>query len=113
MDGSDDIACVIIEPIMGNMGVILPEEGFLKGLEKLCRERGMLLIFDEVISGFRVFFGGAQHIWGIDPDITCLGKIIGGGFPIGAFGGKRHIMERLAPSATYIRPALYPGTRLP
>ena len=98
MDGSDDIACVIIEPIMGNMGVILPEEGFLKGLEKLCRERGVLLIFDEVISGFRVSFGGAQHIWGIDPDITCLGKIIGGGFPIGAFGGKRHIMEHLAPS---------------
>ncbi len=97
MDGSDDIACVIIEPIMGNMGVILPEEGFLKGLEKLCGERGILLIFDEVISGFRVGFGGAQHIWGIDPDLTCLGKIIGGGFPVGAFGGKRHIMERLAP----------------
>ena len=94
---SDDIACVIVEPIMGNMGVILPEDGFLKGLESLCRERGILLIFDEVISGFRVAFGGAQHIWGIDPDITCLGKIIGGGFPIGAFGGKRHIMERLAP----------------
>ncbi len=94
---SDDIACVIVEPIMGNMGVILPEDGFLKGLESLCRERGILLIFDEVISGFRVAFGGAQQIWGIDPDITCLGKIIGGGFPIGAFGGKRHIMERLAP----------------
>ena len=97
MDGSDDIACVIVEPIMGNMGVILPGEGFLKGLETLCRERGVLLIFDEVITGFRVAFGGAQHIYGIDPDITCLGKIIGGGFPIGAFGGKRDIMERLAP----------------
>ncbi len=97
MEGSDDIACVIVEPIMGNMGVILPEEGFLKGLEALCRERGILLIFDEVISGFRVAFGGAQHIYGIDPDMTCLGKIIGGGFPIGAFGGKKHIMERLAP----------------
>lgn len=97
MDGSDDIACVIVEPIMGNMGVILPEEGFLKGLETLCRERGILLIFDEVITGFRVDFGGAQHIYGVDPDITCLGKIIGGGFPIGAFGGKRHIMDRLAP----------------
>ena len=97
MDGSDDIACVIVEPIMGNMGVILPEDGFLKGLESLCRERSILLVFDEVISGFRVAFGGAQYIWGIDPDITCLGKIIGGGFPIGAFGGKRQIMERLAP----------------
>ncbi len=97
MEGSDDIACVIVEPIMGNMGVILPEEGFLKGLEALCRKRGVLLIFDEVISGFRVAFGGAQHIYGIDPDMTCLGKIIGGGFPIGAFGGKRRIMERLAP----------------
>ncbi|MDD3845122.1 MAG: glutamate-1-semialdehyde 2,1-aminomutase [Syntrophorhabdaceae bacterium] len=97
MDASDDIACVIVEPIMGNMGVILPEEGFLKGLEALCRRKGILLIFDEVITGFRVTFGGAQHIYDIDPDITCLGKIIGGGFPIGAFGGKRHIMERLAP----------------
>jgi glutamate-1-semialdehyde 2,1-aminomutase len=97
MDASDDTACVIIEPIMGNMGVILPDDGFLKGLETLCRQRGILLIFDEVISGFRVCFGGAQHIYGIDPDITCLGKIIGGGFPVGAFGGKRVIMERLAP----------------
>jgi glutamate-1-semialdehyde 2,1-aminomutase len=97
LNASDDIACVIIEPIMGNMGVILPEDGFLKDLESLCRERNVLLILDEVISGFRVRFGGAQHTWGIDPDITCLGKIIGGGFPIGAFGGKRQIMERLAP----------------
>jgi glutamate-1-semialdehyde 2,1-aminomutase len=97
IESSDDIACVIVEPIMGNMGVILPEDGFLKGLEVLCKKHDVLLIFDEVISGFRVTFGGAQHIYGIDPDITCLGKIIGGGFPIGAFGGKRHIMERLAP----------------
>ncbi len=96
-DSSDDIACVIIEPVMGNMGVILPEEGFLKGLEGLCRKRGILLIFDEVITGFRIAFGGAQHIYDIDPDLTCLGKIIGGGFPIGAFGGKRQIMDRLAP----------------
>lgn len=96
-DVSDDIACVIIEPVMGNMGVILPEAGFLKGLERLCRERGILLIFDEVITGFRVAFGGVQHLYGIDPDLTCLGKIIGGGFPVGAFGGKEEIMERLAP----------------
>ncbi len=97
MDGSDDIACVILEPVMGNMGVVLPEEGFLKGLENLCRQRGVLLIFDEVITGFRVAFGGAQHIYDVDPDLTCLGKIIGGGFPIGAFGGKKKFMDRLAP----------------
>ncbi|MBP6940596.1 MAG: glutamate-1-semialdehyde 2,1-aminomutase [Syntrophorhabdaceae bacterium] len=96
-EGNQDIACVIVEPIMGNMGVILPENGFLKGLERICGERGILLIFDEVITGFRVAYGGAQHIYGIKPDITCLGKIIGGGFPIGAFGGRKEIMECLAP----------------
>lgn len=97
MNATEDIACVIVEPVMGNMGVILPEENFLKSLETLCKTRGILLIFDEVISGFRVMYGGAQHVYGIDPDLTCLGKIIGGGFPIGAFGGKRNIMEQLAP----------------
>ena len=97
VEGNRDIACVIVEPIMGNMGVVLPENGFLKGLERICRDRGILLIFDEVITGFRVAYGGAQHIYGIKPDITCLGKIIGGGFPIGAFGGRKEIMECLAP----------------
>jgi glutamate-1-semialdehyde 2,1-aminomutase len=92
-----DIACLIIEPIMGNMGVILPEKGFLKDVQEICHKSGILLICDEVITGFRVAYGGAQHIYGIDPDITCLGKIIGGGFAIGAFGGKRKIMESLAP----------------
>jgi glutamate-1-semialdehyde 2,1-aminomutase len=92
-----DVACVILEPVMGNMGVILPKSGFLKDLESLCKEKGILLIFDEVITGFRVAFGGAQTIYGIDPDITCLGKIIGGGFPVGAFGGKREIMENISP----------------
>jgi glutamate-1-semialdehyde 2,1-aminomutase len=92
-----DIACVIVEPIMGNMGVIPPQEGFLKGLEELCKGAGIMLIFDEVITGFRVAYGGAQYLYGIDPDLTCLGKIIGGGFPIGAFGGKAAIMEHLAP----------------
>lgn len=94
---ANDIACVILEPIMGNMGVILPEEGFLKGVREICDSKGMLLIFDEVITGFRVAYGGAQRLYGIQPDITCLGKIIGGGFPIGAFGGKKEIMERIAP----------------
>ena len=92
-----DIACLIIEPIMGNMGVILPEKDFLKDVQEICHKSGILLICDEVITGFRVAYGGAQHIYGIDPDITCLGKIIGGGFAIGAFGGKRKIMEALAP----------------
>jgi glutamate-1-semialdehyde 2,1-aminomutase len=92
-----DIACLIIEPIMGNMGVILPDKDFLKDVQEICHKSGILLICDEVITGFRVAYGGAQHIYGIDPDITCLGKIIGGGFAIGAFGGKRKIMEALAP----------------
>ena len=92
-----DIAGVILEPVMGNMGVILPEKGFLAGVQEICRENGILLICDEVITGFRVTYGGAQHLFQIEPDLTCLGKIIGGGFPIGAFGGKREIMERLAP----------------
>ncbi len=97
LDEAKDIACVIVEPIMGNMGVILPREGFLKDLEALCKRAGVLLIFDEVITGFRVAYGGAQHLFGIDPDLTCLGKIIGGGFPIGAFGGKASIMDNVAP----------------
>jgi glutamate-1-semialdehyde 2,1-aminomutase len=92
-----DIACLIVEPIMGNMGVILPGKGFLEDVRELCDAHGVLLIFDEVITGFRVAYGGAQEIYGIRPDLTCLGKIIGGGFPIGAFGGKREIMEHLAP----------------
>ena len=94
---TDDIACVILEPIMGNMGVILPEEGFLRGVRELCSAKGILLIFDEVITGFRVAFGGAQSLYNIRPDLTCLGKIIGGGFPIGAFGGRKDIMEKVSP----------------
>jgi glutamate-1-semialdehyde 2,1-aminomutase len=97
IEKNKDIACVIIEPIIGNMGVIPPEANFLKDLEQLCKGAGVLLIFDEVITGFRVTYGGAQHLYGIDPDLTCLGKIIGGGFPIGAFGGKAAIMEHTAP----------------
>jgi glutamate-1-semialdehyde 2,1-aminomutase len=93
----EDIACLIMEPVMGNMGVILPQRGFLEDVRDLCETHGILLIFDEVITGFRIAYGGAQELYGIRPDLTCLGKIIGGGFPIGAFGGKREIMERLAP----------------
>ncbi len=94
---NEDIACVILEPIMGNMGVIPPEESFLKGIREICASQDILLIFDEVITGFRVHFGGAQALYGIRPDMTCLGKIIGGGFPIAAFGGRKEIMEKVAP----------------
>jgi glutamate-1-semialdehyde 2,1-aminomutase len=93
----NDIAAVIVEPVAGNMGVVAPETGFLEGLRKLCSGYGSLLIFDEVISGFRVALGGAQELYGVYPDLTCLGKIIGGGLPVGAFGGPRDIMEFLAP----------------
>ncbi len=93
----NDIAAVIVEPVAGNMGVVVPKIGFLEGLRKLCSGYGSLLIFDEVISGFRVAIGGAQELYGVHPDLTCLGKIIGGGLPVGAFGGPRDIMEFLAP----------------
>ncbi|MBM4322270.1 MAG: glutamate-1-semialdehyde-2,1-aminomutase [Deltaproteobacteria bacterium] len=91
------IACIIVEPIAGNMGAVPPARGFLEGLRKICDEHGILLLFDEVISGFRVAYGGAQEIFGIKADLTCLGKIIGGGLPVGAYGGKENIMEKVAP----------------
>jgi glutamate-1-semialdehyde 2,1-aminomutase len=91
------IAAVVLEPIPGNMGVVLPAPGFLQGLRELTRRHGTVLIFDEVITGFRVRYGGAQHLYDVRPDLTVLGKIIGGGLPVGAFGGKREIMEQIAP----------------
>lgn len=97
-DNPDQVACVIVEPVAGNMGVVPPKEGFLQGLRNLCDEFGALLIFDEVITGFRVSLGGAQQRFGIKPDLTTMGKIIGGGFPVGAFGGRRDIMEQLSPN---------------
>ncbi len=93
----DHIAAVIVEPVAANMGVVPPREGFLPLLRELCTKHGALLIFDEVITGFRLCFGGAQSKFGIRPDLTCLGKIIGGGMPIGAYGGRADIMKRLAP----------------
>jgi len=93
-----EIACVIVEPIAGNVGLIEPAPGFLRGLRKLCDENGALLIFDEVISGFRASLGGAQGRYGVKPDLTTLGKIIGGGFPVGCYGGRRDLMEQVAPS---------------
>lgn len=94
---TDNIACVIVEPIPANMGVVLPEAGFLKRLREVTRENNIILIFDEVITGFRVALGGAQELFEITPDLTILGKILGGGFPIGAFGGRADIMDFLSP----------------
>ncbi|MEW6615029.1 MAG: glutamate-1-semialdehyde 2,1-aminomutase [Thermodesulfobacteriota bacterium] len=93
----ENIAAIIVEPIPGNMGVIQPKAGFLEGLRKLCDQHGIVLIFDEVITGFRVSFGGAQELYSVFPDLTCLGKIVGGGLPVGAFGGKKEIMEKISP----------------
>jgi glutamate-1-semialdehyde 2,1-aminomutase len=93
----DQVAAVIVEPIAANMGVVPPKEGFLASLRKITRAHGSLLIFDEVITGFRAAYGGAQSLYGIDPDLTILGKIIGGGMPVGAYGGRREIMEKVAP----------------
>ena len=92
-----EVAAVIVEPIAGNMGVVTPAAGFLEGLRDLTTEHGVLLIFDEVISGFRVALGGAQSAYGVTPDITCLGKIVGGGFPVGAYGASAEIMSEVAP----------------
>jgi glutamate-1-semialdehyde 2,1-aminomutase len=92
-----EIACLIVEPVGGNMGVVPPQPGFLELLREVTAESGTLLIFDEVITGFRVSYGGAQKLYGVTPDLTCLGKIIGGGLPVGAYGGKKEIMDHIAP----------------
>ena len=93
----DQIACVIVEPVAGNMGVVPPQPDFLTGLREVTTRNGALLVFDEVITGYRVRYGGAQHLWDVTPDVTCLGKIIGGGLPVGAYGGRRDIMEKVSP----------------
>ncbi|VAX31633.1 Glutamate-1-semialdehyde 2,1-aminomutase [hydrothermal vent metagenome] len=92
-----NIACVIVEPVVGNMGCVLPKKGFLEGLRRITKKFGIVLIFDEVMTGFRVSYGGAQAYYGIEPDMTCLGKVIGGGLPVGAYGGKAEIMSEVAP----------------
>jgi glutamate-1-semialdehyde 2,1-aminomutase len=93
----EDIAAVIVEPVAGNMGVVPPVDGFLEGLRRVTDQAGSLLIFDEVITGFRVSYSGAQSLFGVAPDLTCLGKIIGGGLPVGAYGGRKDVMEMVAP----------------
>jgi glutamate-1-semialdehyde 2,1-aminomutase len=93
----EEIAGVIVEPVAGNMGVVPPVDGFLEGLREITADNGALLIFDEVMTGFRVHPGGAQALYGIEPDLTTLGKVIGGGLPVGAYGGRKEIMEMVAP----------------
>jgi glutamate-1-semialdehyde 2,1-aminomutase len=111
-DEGDSIACVIVEPIAGNMGVVPPAEGFLQRLKALTQARGAVLIFDEVITGFRVAYGGAQGLYGVTPDLTVLGKIIGGGLPIGAFGGRKEVMELLAPQGPVYQAGTLSGNPL-
>ncbi len=109
---AEQIAAVIVEPIAGNMGVIPPRNGFLEGLREICSNTGALLIFDEVITGFRVGPGGAQELYGVMPDLTCLGKIIGGGLPVGAYGGRKEIMSRMAPEGDIYQAGTLSGNPL-
>ena len=111
-DDKLDIACVIVEPVAGNMGVIPPAEGFHEALRSLTKELGIVLIFDEVITGFRLAYGGAQSYFNIMPDLTCLGKIIGGGLPVGAYGGKKEIMDQIAPDGPVYQAGTLSGNPL-
>lgn len=107
-----EIAALIIEPVAANMGLVLPKEGFLSALRALCDEYGALLIFDEVITGFRLSYGGAAQIFGVTPDLACFGKIIGGGLPVGAYGGKKAIMEMIAPAGPVYQAGTLSGNPL-
>jgi glutamate-1-semialdehyde 2,1-aminomutase len=111
-DEHEDIAAVIVEPVAGNMGLVLPQPGFLDGLRELTTAHGALLVFDEVMTGFRVHPGGAQALYGITPDLTTLGKVIGGGLPVGAYGGRREIMELVAPSGPVYQAGTLSGNPL-
>jgi glutamate-1-semialdehyde 2,1-aminomutase len=107
-----EIAAVIIEPVAANMGVVPPAEGFLERLRELCRDVGALLVFDEVVTGFRVGIGGYQALCRVTPDLTCLGKIVGGGLPVGAYGGRREIMSMVAPSGPVYQAGTLSGNPL-
>jgi glutamate-1-semialdehyde 2,1-aminomutase len=109
---ASDIACVIIEPVAGNMGCVPPAPGFLEGVRRITRDLGILLIFDEVITGFRLAYGGAQEFYGVLPDLTCLGKIIGGGLPVGAYGGRADIMDCVAPDGPVYQAGTLSGNPL-
>ena len=108
----DEIACVIVEPVAGNMGLVLSEPGFLEGLRELCDRSGALLIFDEVITGFRVGFSGAQGHYGVRPDLSCFGKIVGGGLPAAAYGGRRDLMQQMAPEGPVYQAGTLSGNPL-
>lgn len=108
----EDIAAVIVEPVAGNMGVVSPQPGFLQGLRKITAQYGALLIFDEVITGFRLSYGGAQDLYGVMPDLTCMGKIIGGGLPVGAYGGRKEIMSLVSPSGPVYQAGTLSGNPL-
>lgn len=108
----DKVACIIVEPVAGNMGLVLPKDGFLTTLRELSEKSGTVLIFDEVMSGFRVAYGGAQDLFGVRPDLTCFGKIIGGGLPVGAYGGQRKIMEQIAPGGPVYQAGTLSGNPL-
>lgn len=109
---SDRIACFVVEPVPGNMGVVTPRPGYLQGLRELCTQHGALLLFDEVMSGFRVAWGGAQVAYDVQPDLTCLGKVIGGGLPIGAYAGPRRLMEMVSPAGKVYQAGTLSGNPL-
>jgi glutamate-1-semialdehyde 2,1-aminomutase len=107
-----ELACFVVEPVAGNMGVVPPAAGYLQGLRNLCTKDGVLLLFDEVMTGFRVAYGGAQKLFSVTPDLTCLGKIIGGGLPVGAYGGRRDLMERISPAGPVYQAGTLSGNPL-
>ncbi|MDX1779050.1 MAG: aminotransferase class III-fold pyridoxal phosphate-dependent enzyme, partial [Thermodesulfobacteriota bacterium] len=107
-----EVAAVIVEPVAGNMGLVLPEPGFLGILREVTRQYGTLLVFDEVITGFRIGFGGAQHLYQVIPDLTCLGKIVGGGLPVGVYGGKKEIMDLVSPQGPVYQAGTLSGNPL-
>ncbi len=109
---ADKIACFVVEPVAGNMGLVVPAPGYLPGLRELCTRHGAMLLFDEVMTGFRVAWGGAQGLFGVKPDITCLGKVIGGGLPVGAYGASREIMELMSPSGPVYQAGTLSGNPL-
>jgi glutamate-1-semialdehyde 2,1-aminomutase len=108
----DQIAAIIVEPVAGNMGLVLPVDGFLQALRQLCDRYGAVLIFDEVMTGFRVSYGGAQSLFDISPDLSCFGKIIGGGLPVGAYGGRRDLMAQIAPQGPVYQAGTLSGNPL-
>lgn len=112
LEASDDIGLLLVEPALGNMGLILPEAGYLQGLRRLTREYGVLLAFDEVITGFRASLRGAQGLWDVHPDLTMLGKVLGGGLPLAAYGGSRELMSRIAPQGAVYQAGTFSGNPL-